>query len=230
MHRILAGGGALLAGLTVAVFAILGAAHRRADALPVFHSPAPAALVTFGHSFVAGGSPVPVRPTWTVRAARMLHLAPDDRGVDGALSAETLRIVDAYRVRASDEVVIETELNDVFMGIGPGHFADNLNRTLAHLEDGPVRPRRVLVLFDPPPLQWRASYGGVHDGLGGSGPLLARYTAAGEQVVARYPGVIARDLSHGWDPARLENHVDDLHPDAAGVRRIARVVDGALSS
>jgi lysophospholipase L1-like esterase len=229
MHRIVAGGVAMLAGVAVAVFVLLGAAHRRADALPVFHSPAPAALVAFGHSFVAGGSPVPVRPTWPVRAARMLHLAPDDRGVDGAMSAEIARIVGAYRVRASDEVVIEPEINDVFMGVGPGHFADNLNRMLAHLEDGPVRPRRVLVLFDPLPLQWRPSFAGVRDGQGGSAPLLARYTAAGQRVVARYPGVMARDLSRGWDPARLENHVDGLHPDAAGVRRIARVVAAALA-
>src|ERR1700754_3225868 len=111
MHRIAAGGVAMLAGLTAALIALPGAGHRPAHALPRFHSPTQPALVTFGHSYVAGGSPLPVRPTWTDRAARMLHLAPDDRGVDGALSGEICRVVDAYRVRASDEVVIEPEIN-----------------------------------------------------------------------------------------------------------------------
>jgi hypothetical protein len=230
MRRIAAGGVVLLAGLTVAVLALLGTGGRSAHALPVFHSPAHPALVTFGHSYVAGGSPVPVRPTWTARAARMLHLAPDNRGIDGAMSGEVRRVVDAYRVRASDDIVIEPEINDVSMAVGPQRLAADLNGMLSHLERGPVRPRRVLVLFDPRPLQWSPSFADRRDGDHGSASILARYTAAGERVVARYPGVIAGNLARGWDPMRLENHVDALHPNAAGVRRIARVVEDALGA
>jgi hypothetical protein len=228
MRVVTAGVVILAVSLTLVVLAVSRPSRRPAITIPTFHSPTRPALVTFGHSYVAGGSPVPVRPTWTVRAARKLHLAPDDRGVDGALSYQVLAVVDDYKVRSEDEVVIEGEINDVLSGLGAQHFAHDLNLTLKHLEDGPVRPKKVLVLFDPPSLGWQQR-GDVPGPLAkGSALTLARYTAAGKKVVAGYPGVIERNLADGWNPERLENHVDMLHPNKLGVRRIAHVVISAL--
>jgi hypothetical protein len=227
--RVVAVGVVILAvSLTLVVLAASHPSRRPAITIPTFHSPSRPALVTFGHSFVAGGSPVPVRPTWTVRAARKLHLAPDDRGVDGALSNQVLTVVDDYKVRSEDEVVIEGEINDVLSGLGARHFAHDLNLTLEHLEDGPVRPKKVLVLFDPPSLGWLHRSDDPDPQDKGSALTLARYTAAGKKVVAGYPGVMERDLADGWNPERLENHVDMLHPNKLGVKRIAHVVISAL--
>jgi hypothetical protein len=218
----------LAVSLTLVVLGVSRPSRGPAITIPTFHSPMQPALVTFGHSFVAGGSPVPVRPTWTVRAARKLHLAPDNRGVDGALSSQVLTVVDDYKLRSEDEVVIEGEINDVFSGLGARNFAHNLKLMLEHLEDGSVRPKKVLVLFDPRPMRWRHRSDDPDPLDKGSALMLARYTAAGEKVVAGYPGVMERDLADGWNPERLENHVDMLHPNKRGVKRIARVVNSAL--
>jgi hypothetical protein len=224
--RVVAGGVVILAvSLTLVVLAVSRPSRGPAITIRAFHSPTRSALVTFGHSFVAGGSPVRVRPTWTVRAARKLHLAPDNRGVDGALSSQVVTVVDDYKVRSEDEVVIEAEINDVLSGLGARHFAHDLNLMLEHLEDGPVRPKKVLVLFDPRS-RWRHRSDDPLDK--GSSLMLARYTAAGKKVVAGYPGVMERDLADGWNLERLENHVDMLHPNKLGVRRIAHVVISAL--
>ena len=219
------------------VVAVVAAASSPANGDAFAHWPTPdraavTRLVVFGHSWAAGRYPDPEVTPWADRVAAGQGLALDNLAVSATDAAQTAETVDAYQPRRGDVVIVEAMLNDVRKYGAPGirSFRHQTRRILDHLTQGRVRPAGIVVCVDAPIQLWGGSP--AFDGYDrGSDVVLSRYGIALRKVAARYRRFHARvvDLGRGWD-AREDIGSDGIHPNDAGMGRLADLINRALIS
>lgn len=184
------------------------------------------ALVTFGHSWVAGRYPSRwVRP-WPNQVAAALHRRTKNFGKGSALTSDTVTSVLAYEAAASDVVVVETVLNDLRRfgdsEVGLRQYGEGTTTMLSHLTSAP-EPPRVLVAVDPEIAAW-SSFPPFDQG---SPAARAAYLAQAHEIAADFSEVDCIDLGIGWDPG-FHLAGDGVHPNAAGTRFVARAIAAHL--
>ena len=205
--------------LLLIALGLLGPAGARA-------TPVPDRLVTFGNSWVSGRWPDPAVTPWPDRVAAERHLLLSNRGVGGTVLGEVEGVLAAYVPRRRDDVVVEAVLNDVRLyGWGGLHgYERRLTDVLTYLGRAPHPPASTTIVIDAPVIAWKWS--SPWDA--GSDRVLDAYAGVVLRVASHFPAVHVVDLRPGWDRHRLECW-DGLHPNDAGMARIARLVSRSVA-
>ena len=188
---------------------IAGFIVSSATVTPIQAAPASPVITLLGDSITAGlGLPASqALPAQLQAALGRMGLKAEVRGagVSGDTTAGGLARVDFSVAPDTRLCVVELGANDYLQSLPPADTRHNLNALVARLKG---RHIRVLLLGGVAPLHSSGGYGRAFDAVF---PAVAK-----AQAVMLQPDFL-RDVE---DDARLKQG-DGLHPNAAGVRRIA---------